>query len=144
MSSYHLPLFVGRIFFRCFVMSYFVCIEIFLDIFLIFLISTVLSGLFPQVVFFWGGDTFSFLSQYIPAYFLCFIIFLCFRIFHQCVSSQISYPHFVFLFVFFKGTPVFLQTNFAPVWISSCNSMMFLWVYMLILHLFFRFCLDCS
>ena len=45
------PPFVGRISFSCFGMSCFVCIVLpFVDIFLIFLLSQVIFGLFPQVV----------------------------------------------------------------------------------------------
>ena len=51
MFSCHLLPVVDRIFFRCFRMSCFVCIVLpFVDISLIFLLSPVLSGLFPQVV----------------------------------------------------------------------------------------------
>ena len=50
MFSFHLPQ-LGRIFFRCFRMSCFVCIVLpFVDIFLIFLLSSGLFGLFHQVV----------------------------------------------------------------------------------------------
>ena len=45
--------------------------------------------------------------------FFCHIIFAC-RRFLICISSQISHPGFEFLFVFFQGTPIFSQTNFAP------------------------------
>ena len=51
MFSRHLLPVVGRIFVCCFGMSCFVFIVLFfVDIFLIFLLSPVLSGLFPQVV----------------------------------------------------------------------------------------------
>ena len=54
MLSCHLFLLVGRIFFRCFGMSCFVCfvciVSLFVNIFLIFYLSPVFSGLFPQVV----------------------------------------------------------------------------------------------
>ena len=51
-SSCHLPLLVGRIFSRCFRISCFVGIVLScLYIFLIFLLSPVLSGLFPHVIF---------------------------------------------------------------------------------------------
>ena len=43
--------FVDRIFFHCFGMSCFACVVLpFVDISLIFLLSQVLSGLFPQVI----------------------------------------------------------------------------------------------
>ena len=49
MFSYHLPQLVGRIFFRCFGMSCFVCILLpFLDVFLIFLLLPVLSVFFSS------------------------------------------------------------------------------------------------
>ena len=98
-------------------MFYFVCIVLpFLDIFLIFLPSPVLSGLFLQVVLlFFSSVAFSSSPQHVPAFFP-FIIFASFRRFIICVSSQISHPGFDFfsLFVLFKGTPIFSQTNFAP------------------------------
>ena len=51
MSSCDLPLLADRIFFRCFGMSRFVYIVLpCLDIFLVFLLSPVLSGLFPRVL----------------------------------------------------------------------------------------------
>ena len=51
MFSCHLLPVVDIIFFRCFGMSCFVCIVLpFTDISLIFLLSSVLSGLFPQFV----------------------------------------------------------------------------------------------
>ena len=51
MCSCHLLQLVGRIFFRCFGMFCFVCIALsFVDSFLIFLLSPVLSDLFPQIV----------------------------------------------------------------------------------------------
>ena len=51
MFYYHFLPVVDRIFFHCFGMSRFFCIVLpFVDISLIFLLSPVLSGLFPQVV----------------------------------------------------------------------------------------------
>ena len=51
MFSYHLLPVVGRNFFRCFVMSCFICIVLpFVDISLIFLLSSGFSDSFPQVV----------------------------------------------------------------------------------------------
>ena len=35
--------------------------------------------------------------------------------FLSCVFSLISVPGFEVLFVFFRGTPIFVQTNFAPI-----------------------------
>ena len=45
--------------------------------------------------------SFSFLSQHVPAFFLCFIIFACCNRFLICVSSRISDPGFEFMLVFF-------------------------------------------
>ena len=97
----------------------------FVEIFLIFLF-------FPRTFWFisscciviFSCATFSFLSQHLPAFFFCFIIFTSFCRFLICVFSRISYPGFDFLFVLLKGTLIFLQTNFAPAQISS-NSVMF-------------------
>ena len=79
-SCHLLPL-VGKISCSCFGMSCFVCIvSPFLDIFLLFLFSPVLSGLFPQVVLpFFSCVAFSFLSLHVPASFLCFTILADFR-----------------------------------------------------------------
>ena len=111
--SCHFPQFVGRIFFRCFEMSCFVCIVLhFVNIFLIFLLSPVLPGLFTEFIFLML--IFFFLSQHVPAFLLCFIIFDAFRRFLICVSSRISHSAFVSLFVFSKGTQIFSQTNIAP------------------------------
>ena len=115
MFSRHLPQLVGRIFFRCFGMSCFVCIVLpFLDIFLIFHLSPVLSGLFPLVVIS-SCVVFSFLSQHVPAFFLFLKSFL--LVFVDFLSAfRIEFPiqGFDFLFVLFKGTSVFSQTNFVP------------------------------
>ena len=78
--SCHLLSVVDRIFFRCFGMSCFVCIVLFfVDISLIFLIWTALTGLFPQVVLlFFSCIACSF---FVPTYFsasLFFIIPACF------------------------------------------------------------------
>ena len=58
---------------------------------------------------------FSFLSQKVPVFFLCFIIFACYRRFLISVSSRILQPRFEFLSVFFffffgGGSPIFSQT----------------------------------
>ena len=70
----------GRIFFRCFGMSCFVCIVLpFVDISLISLLSPELSGLFPQVVqLFFSRVVFSILFPHIPGSF-SFTILACFR-----------------------------------------------------------------
>ena len=98
-----LLLFAGRIFFCCFAMSSFVCIVLsYLDIFLVFLLSPVPSGLFSQVVlgFFICWVNIFFSSQYIPAFLFCLIIFAYCRRSLIYVSSQISHPGFEFLFMF--------------------------------------------
>ena len=65
MFSRHLQPVIGRIFFRCFGMSCFVCIVLaFVDISLIFFLSPVLSGSFPQIVLlFWLVLHFPFCSN---------------------------------------------------------------------------------
>ena len=124
MFSCHLLPVVDRIFFRCFGIFCFICIVLpFVDISLIFLLSPVLSGLFPQVVLL------SFLVLPFP---FCSYIFQClsfvlsfwvvFVYFFIYVSSRISYPGFDFFFVLFERIPIFSQTNFAPGLISSFNS----------------------
>ena len=50
-----------------------------------------------------------------------FSILVCCRIF-ILDSSLSSHLGFDFLFVVFKETPIFSQTNFAPVYIKSLNS----------------------
>ena len=111
----HALLVVERIFFRCFWMSYFVCIVLpFVDISLISLLSPELSGLFPQVLLlFFSRVVFSILFPYIPGSF-CFTILACFRRFFICVFSRISHPGFDCFLVLFEGIPIFLRTNFAP------------------------------
>ena len=106
-----------RISFRCCGMSCFVWIVLpFVDIFLIFILSPVLSGLFPQVVLLFFlvlsfrfcptmSQRFSFVLSFWPVFVDLFFI---------CVSSRISHPGFDFWFMLFEGIPIFLQTNFAP------------------------------
>ena len=113
--SRHLLPVVGRIFFRCFGMSCFVCIVLpFVDIFLIFLLSPVISGLFPQVVqlFF-----LMLLFLFVPTYSDVFLLFhhlACFRRFFYLLSSRIFHPGFDFFFVLFEWIPISSKTNFAP------------------------------
>ena len=78
------------------------------DISLIFLLSSVLSGLFPQVVLlFFLVLPFPF-SLHAPASFLCFIILACFRrFFFICVSSRISHSGFDFSSCFLRGSQFF-------------------------------------
>ena len=70
---------------------------------LIFLLSPVLSGLFPQVPeLFFSSVAFSFPFLHIPTSFLCFIILACFHRFCICVSSWNSNPGFDFSSAFFR------------------------------------------
>ena len=96
MFSCHLLPVVGRIFFRCFGMSSFVCFVLpFVNISLIFLLSPVLSGLFPQVVLlFFLVRSFPFLSAF-PAEFpiLVLIFSLSFFMGSQCSHKLISPLH---------------------------------------------------
>ena len=108
MFSYHLLPVVDRIFFRCFGMSYFICIVLpFIDISLIFLLLPILSCSFPQVVLLF------FLVLPFP---FCLYMFQClsFVLSFWPVSSRISHPCFDIFLVLFKGIPIFSQTNFAP------------------------------
>ena len=95
MCSCHLSHVFGRIFFRCLRLFFFVCITLpFVDIFLIFLLSQVLSGLFPLVVLFFGL-LFSFCPN-IFQHFSFVLSFCLFSYFYICVSSQISHLGFDF------------------------------------------------
>ena len=117
------PPFVSRIPFRCFGMPCFVCIVLpFVDIFLIFFLSRVLSGLYPHVVllFFlmvpFPFCLYTFLRlSFVLSFWSVFIDFII------CVSSRIFHPGFDFFFVLFEGILIFSQTNFAPALISSFN-----------------------
>ena len=101
--------------FYYFGMSCFVCIVLpCLNIFLMFPLSSVHSGLFPRVLLsFFLVLLFPFCPQIFQRFSL-FFIFVCCHRFLMCVSSRISQPGFYFLFVFLKGTWFFSQTNFAP------------------------------
>ena len=86
----HLPQHVSRIFFRCFGMSCFVCVALsFVDIFVIFLFSPVLSALFPQVV-------------------LLFFLVLLFSLFGpSCFSvSPLFYRFYLFSLFFLSVFPI--------------------------------------
>ena len=50
------------------------------------------------------------------------IFFACCRRFLIYVPSRISHPGFEFRFLFFRGAPVLSQTNFAPTYVNSFNS----------------------
>ena len=143
MCSCHLPQLVGRIFYRCFGRFCFVCIALpFVDIFLIFLLSPVLSGLFPQVVLLFFLCCFFLFVLTSGSIFPLFYRFCLFSwVFFISVSCGISHAGFDFLFALFKGTPIFSQTSFAPALISSFNSIMFFGIYLIY---FFHFHLDYS
>ena len=87
----NLPQFAGRMFFRCFRMSCFVCIVLHcLSIFLVFPLSPVPSGLFTRVVL---SVLLVLLFPFCLNIFLHFPLFChcaCCRTFLICVSSQIS------------------------------------------------------
>ena len=117
-----------------------------LNIFLVFLLSQVPSGLFPRDVFLvlLVELIFFFSSQHVSAFFLCLVFFACCRRFLISVSCRISYPGFEFLLVFFRETPILSLTNFSPALISSFNSMMFFFeIYVNNSFIFFNFYLDC-
>ena len=120
MFSCHSLQIVDRISFRCFIMSCFVCIVLpFVDISVIFL-WPVFSDLFPQVVLLFPPCCLFLLPPLILA--PLFIIRACFRSFFICDSSLISHPGFCCFFVLFEGIPIFSQTNYAPAYINSFNS----------------------
>ena len=113
----------------------------FLYIFLIYL----LSGSFPQVVLlFIFCVAFSFLSLHVLPFFLCFIILVCFRRFFY-LRFQSNFPSRIWFFfsVLFEVTAIFLQTKFAPAYISFFNSVI-LFLHINVSPWFFCFHLDCS
>ena len=92
MCSCHLPQLVGRIFFRCFGKFCFACIVLlFVDIFLIFLLSPELSGLFPQVL------TLLFFFNHVSAFFFYSIVFVCFRRFFLS-AFPVEFPIQILIF----------------------------------------------
>ena len=117
MFSYNLLLVVDRIFFRCFGMSclfVFFCIVLrFVDIFLIFLLLLVFSGLFPQVVLlFFLVLPLPFCLYMFQRLFFVLSFWPVFVNFFICISGRISHPGFNFIFVLFERIPIFSQTNF--------------------------------
>ena len=114
LSLHHFPLLLGRILLRYFGISYFVfTISSYHDILLAFLLSPVHSDLSLRVASF---VLIVLLCSFCLNVFLRFILssFVCCRRYLTCVSSLISHAGFGFLFVFFRGTLMFSQTNFAP------------------------------
>ena len=112
----NLPQLVDRISFRCFGVSRFVCFILpSLDIFLIFLLSPVLSGLFPQVVLLFFL-VLLFLFSYYMFHRFSFILLLLPVFVDFLLAFLVKFPIqvLIFFFVLFKGTPIFSQTNFAP------------------------------
>ena len=103
------PLLVGKIFFGCFWMSCSVFIVwSYLDIFLVFFLSPVLSDLSPRMILFvLVVLIILFSSEDILAFFVRFSIFACCPSFLICVFSRISHLGFVWLLVLFKITPIF-------------------------------------
>ena len=97
------PLLVGRFFltvFECPIFS-----ALFYPVSISFRSSffpSLISGLFPQVVLSFLLLLPFLLSQHVPVFFLCFIIFACGRRFLICVSSRISHLGFEFLSVFLE------------------------------------------
>ena len=108
LSLHFLSLLADRIFFRCFVWIVWFC----LGIFLVFILSPILSDSSLQVVSLVVVLLFSFCPN---SYFFYVIIFACCRRFLICVSNLISHPGLVILFMFFRGNPTFSQTSFVPV-----------------------------
>ena len=113
MSSCILPLLLGGIFFRCFVVSCLVCIVwSYLENILVLLLLPVTSS--SCIVNFNCCLVFLFSPKHILVFFLCLGIFACNRRFFKSFSSLISHPGFDFLSVFFRVTPISWQTNFTP------------------------------
>ena len=115
MFSFHITTLAGRISFRYFGISCFVCIVLpLINIFLIFLLSAVLYGLFPQVVFLLFlmlPFPFSPICSVVVSFLLWFLpIFIDFL---STFSVEFPILVLVFLFVFFEGIPIFSQTKFT-------------------------------
>ena len=116
MSSFILFLLADRMFFRCFQMSYFVCIIWFcLGIFLVFPLWLIPSNLSLRVVSFVLIVLLFSSSEHLFMFFFYLSLFVSCRRFFICISNLISHRGFDFLFVFFRGTPIFFTDYF-----SSC------------------------
>ena len=107
MFSCHLPQHVGRIFLRCFGMFCFVSI-VCRYLFNLPSFASSFWFIFSSCFVILTWIAFPFLSQHVPVFFFCLIIFACFHGFLTCVSSRISHLGFDFLLVPFKGTPILL------------------------------------
>ena len=143
MCSYIFPLLAGRIFSRCFGVSCFIRIVwSCLGIFLVFFLVPVPSDWLRRAV---SSILIVLVCSFRPNIFLrfsCLSIFAYSR-FLICVSSLISHLGFEFLFMFFRGTPILVLTNFAPASMTSFNSvMLFIKICFNNLFVFFSFGLD--
>ena len=78
-----------------------------------FLLSPILSGLFPRVELLFL-HVLLFLFVPCSSVFSLVYHFGCRRIFLICFYNRISHTGFEFLFVVLSKTPIFSQTNFAP------------------------------
>ena len=122
MSSCILPQLVGRIFFIVLGCLIF-CIGFpYFDIFFVFLLFLIFSGLFPWVVlpvllFPFCPNMFKRFSS-VLSFFLAVIDLLS--------AFLVEFPNQVLTSCLYSwGTPIFSQSYFAPAWISSFNSVMF-------------------
>ena len=138
--SCHPPKLVSRIFFHCFRMSYFVAIVLpFVDIFLIFLLSSVLSGLFPQVLLLF----FVLLYPFCPNLFQCFSFVLLFLpVFIAFLSAfLVKFPVQVLIFLscslraprFSQKLFLLLQRLVHFIRLSFCWYICKHWIYFLFL-----------
>ena len=122
-------------------MSCFVWIVLaFVDISLIFLLSPILSGLFPQLVL---------LSFLVSPFLFCSYIFqrlslvLSFSpVFEDFLSAfpvEIHHTGFDFFFLFFEGIPILSQTNLVQHRLVHLIRLYYLLIYKVILDLFYSF-----
>ena len=143
MFSYHLSPLVGRISFRCFRMSSFVCIALpLVDIFLIFLF-------FRQYFLVYFLKVYCYFSLYCLFLFVftCSSVFpslynfgLFSLIFFICVSSRISYPGFDFFpSCFLRGSQFFQKLIFLMHKLVHLIRLYYLLIYNLVLDLFLPF-----
>ena len=135
MFSWHLLQLVGGILFRCIGMFSFVCIVLpFVDILLVFLLSPVLSRLFPQVVslFFLAFQRFSFVSSFLPV----FVDFL--------PVFPVEFPIQVLVFCLCSLKESRFSHKLISLLLVHLIQLCFFLVYILVLDLLFRFYLDGS
>ena len=113
-----------RIFFRCFGTSCFFMYCLVLSRYLFSLPSFAIIFCLVSSSFIFRSSCRSFLVSPECILIFYFSIFACchrFLIFDSILSSLLSFD---FLSVVFRGTPILLQTNFAPAYIESFNSEM--------------------